>query len=135
MTMEVITLPVSAMLLERARMAAAALKRPLEDILASALDAALPDVVGAPPGLYGELAGMTWLSESELWAIAQSQMSRAEQLRLSDLSVQQTSRALTPDEEKQLEALRSEYGRITLRKARAYALLSLRSGRPLLADA
>ena len=78
---------------------------------------------------------MTWLNEGELWTIAQSQMSRAEQARLSDLSAQQTSRALTTDEEKQLEALRSEYGRITLRKARAYALLSLRSGRPLLADA
>ena len=49
MAMETITMPISSMLLERARLAAAALKRPLEDVLASALDAALPDVAGAPP--------------------------------------------------------------------------------------
>ncbi len=33
-----------------------------------------------------------------------------------------------------MESLRQEYRHVTLRKARAYALLSMRGGRPLLAD-
>ena len=44
----------------------------------------------------------------------------------------QAQRSLLPEEQAQLEELRREYGRITLRKARAYALLSLRGGKPLL---
>jgi hypothetical protein len=38
-------------------------------------------------------------------------------------------------EREELEALRAEYGRMTLRKARAMALLSIRGGKRLLADA
>jgi hypothetical protein len=46
----------------------------------------------------------------------------------------QGERSLTPTEQSQLEDLRREYGRTTLLKARAYALLSLRGGKPLLSD-
>jgi hypothetical protein len=41
----------------------------------------------------------------------------------------------SPGEQEALEALRTDYGRITLRKARATALLSIRSGKRLLAEA
>jgi hypothetical protein len=39
----------------------------------------------------------------------------------------------TIQESRTLAALREEYGRVTLKKARAYTLLSLRGGQPLLA--
>jgi hypothetical protein len=38
----------------------------------------------------------------------------------------------SPAAQQELEALRTDYGRITLREARATALLSLRSGKPVL---
>jgi hypothetical protein len=38
-------------------------------------------------------------------------------------------------ERDELDGLRRQYGRVTLRKARALALLSIRSGKRLLADA
>jgi hypothetical protein len=77
---------------------------------------------------------MTWLSDQELWAIARSMMTEEQQERLHYLTKLQTQRMLNQEEQEALEFLRQEYGRVTLRKARAYALLSLRGGRPLLAD-
>jgi len=81
-----------------------------------------------------DLARMTWLSDQELWAIARSMMTEEQQERLHYLTKLQTQRMLNQEEQEALEFLRQEYGRVTLRKARAYALLSLRGGRPLLAD-
>ena len=59
-------------------------------------------------------------------------MSAEAQERLQQLAHLQGQRALTAAEQEQLDALRQEYGRTTLLKARAYALLSLRGGEPLL---
>ncbi len=89
----------------------------------------LPNVEDCPPGMQAELMQMTWFSDQILWQIAQSQMSEEEQTQLQLLSVRQSSGTATPDEEHILQALRKQYGQITLRKARAYALLSLRGGR------
>ena len=59
-------------------------------------------------------------------------MGSAEQKELQALpDVQQHS--LVPQEEVRLQALRESYGKAMLWKARAFALLSLRSGQPLLA--
>jgi hypothetical protein len=129
-----VTLHLSDALLQRARQAATALQRPLEDVLTATLAAALPDVEDAPADLRVELARMTWLGDHELWAIARSAMPDKEQEQLLYLADLQTQRPLTEQELTALQALRQAYGRVTLRKARAYALLSLRGGRPLLAD-
>jgi predicted anti-sigma-YlaC factor YlaD len=59
-------------------------------------------------------------------------MSAEAQEQLQQLTHLQGDRPLTPEEHAQLDARRQEYGRITLLKARAYALLSLRGGAPLL---
>lgn len=80
------------------------------------------------------VARMTWLNDHELWAIARSTITEEQQNQLYYLTELQTQRPLTPEEQTTLETLRQEYGRVTLRKARAYALLSLRGGRPLLAN-
>ncbi len=61
-------------------------------------------------------------------------MSEEGQKQLADLSDLQAQRQLTQNERETIKALRQEYGRTTLRKARAYALLSMRGGRLLLAD-
>jgi capsid protein len=127
-----ITLHLSEEVMHRARKAAEALQRPVEEILAETLAAGLPDVTDAPMDLQAELARMTWLSDDILWQIAHSTMDEAEQNTLHALLALQQERPLQPSEQHKLELLRQAYGRTTLRKARAYALLTLRSGKALL---
>jgi len=105
------------------------LQRPLEEVLTLTLSSALPDVEDAPPEMQTDLVEMTWLSDEALWTIAESQMSDEAQAQLADLSQRQD---LVAHEQDILQSLRQQYGQITLRKARAYALLSLRGGKPLL---
>jgi hypothetical protein len=132
MAVQSVTLNLPEPVMRRAKQAAAVLHRPVEEILAKMLAAMLPDVEEAPLSTQADLARMTWLSDNELWDIARSMMSDEQQGQLHALAELQTQRGLTPQEQETLEALRQEYGRITLYKARAYALLSLRGGRPLL---
>lgn len=88
------------------------------------LGAVLPSLQGVPPDMYAELVRMTWLPSQVLWTTAQAQMYELAQL--------QAQRALTAAAQTQLDGLRQAYGQTTLRKARTYALLSLRGGAPLL---
>lgn len=134
MTLQSVTLRLPDGLMQRARTAAEALHRPLEEVLTDMLAATLPDVEDAPPETQADLAGMTWLSNRELWTIAQSETPADQQQQLQELAEFQTERPLSSAEKAGLETLRREYGRITLFKAWAYALLSLRGGQPLLAD-
>lgn len=124
-----ITLDLPEQTLKQARQAAEALQRPVEDVLRDMLTAVLPVLEDIPPALQNEIAEMTWLSNDDLWKIARAELSADAQSELQQLSqiVQ-----LTPKQEAELDALRHTYGRVTLRKARAYALLSLRSGQTLL---
>jgi len=87
-----------------------------------------------PSEMQNELTRMTWLGDNELWDIARSAMPIAQQEQLRALTETQTLRPLTADEQARQENLQREYGRVTLRKSRAFALLSLRGGRPLLAS-
>ena len=128
------TLSLPEAVIRRARRTAEAARCPLEDVLTATLVAELPDVEGAPPDMQEELMRMTWLDLQTLWAIAQSSLSTRKQEQLDYLAELQTQRALTAAKTADLESLRQEYGRATLRKAQAYALLTIRGGRPLLAD-
>jgi hypothetical protein len=130
MTKVILTLPEKT--LEQAQQAAAALKRPIEEVLRDILTVVLPDVQDAPADMQAELTRMTWFENQELWRMAQGHMSAEAQEQMQQLSHLQGQRSLTTEEQAQLEALRQEYGRMTLLKARAYALLSLRGGQPLL---
>jgi len=133
MTIQSVTLRLPETVMRRARQTANVLQRPLEELLTGLVTAALPDVEDAPLEVQAELARMTWFSGQELWSIARSTMPVEQQEQLRSLADLQTIRALTPAEQEALDNLRREYGRVTLRKARAYALLSLRGGAPLLA--
>src|SRR5215510_2777202 len=120
--MMTITLTLPERIMEQAELAAAVLQRPVEDVLRDLLAAVLPTMHDVPDDMQAELMRMTWLNSQELWRIAREQMSAAAQAQLQQLTHLQG----------QLDALRQEYGRMTLLKARAYALLSLRGGEPLL---
>lgn len=130
--MTTITLNLPEPTLVQARQAALALQRPVEEILADMLTAVMPSLADVPPELQAELTQMTWLNNQDLWQIAHGSMSSQQQERLGQISQLADERELRPNEEEELETLRHEYGRITLIKARAYALLSIRGGKPLL---
>jgi hypothetical protein len=130
--MMTITLTLSDRTMEQAQQAAAVLKRPVEEILGELLAAVLPAVHDAPADMQAELMRMTWFDSQELWRMARSHIPAEVQERLQQLTHLQGQRALTSEEQEQLDTLRQEYGRTTLLKARAYALLSLRGGEPLL---
>lgn len=134
MSIQTITLSLSDSVMSRAKLAARVLQLPLEEMLADVLEAALPAVADAPIEMQTDLARMTWLDDQTLWTIARSEMPSEQQERLHSLTVLQQQRVLNGEEERVMDDLRREYGSTTMRKARAFALLSLRSGRPLLAE-
>jgi hypothetical protein len=130
--MTTITLTLPEQTMEQAQQAAAALQRPVEEVLSDLLASVLPTMQDVPDDMQAELVRMTWLESQELWRIAREQMSAASQEQLQQLTHLQGQRPLTLDEQAQLDALRQDYGRLTLLKARAYVLLGLRGGEPLL---
>lgn len=134
MSTQSVTLQLPESLIRRAQQVAVALNHPLEDVLASTLSAALPDLEDTPPSMQIELARMISLSDEALWEVAQRTMPAEEQKQMQRLIDRQAERDLTVEETQKLENLREQYGRITLQKARAYALLSSRNGRFLLAN-
>ena len=129
-----ITLDLPVAIFEKANQIAQMLQLPLADILTRTFTSILPDVEDCPPDIQADLMQMTWLSDRVLWQIAQSEMSEDERIRLQYLSERQYLDEAAPDELQVLKILRERYGKITLRKARAYALLSLRGGTPLLSE-
>lgn len=131
--MTTVTLDLSESLVRQARQAARLMHRPLEQVLAALLEAALPPLDEIPLNLQPQLLEMTWLSDGALLDIAKSSMAEPDRLRLADLGLR--AGALNTEEQSELDQLRERYGELTLRKARAYALLSLRSGQPLLGQA
>jgi len=132
--MTTITLTLPEQTMEQAQQAAAALQRPVEEVLSDLLASVLPTMQDVPDDMQAALVRMTWLESQELWRIAREQMSAASQEQLQQLTHLQGQHPLTLDEQAQLDALRQDYGRMTLLKARAYALLSLRGGEPLLSQ-
>jgi len=127
-----ITLELPDSLMERALQVAQAMHRPLEDVITAVLDGALPALEDVPAEIRAELVAMTWLDDQALLSIAKAAISEKDQRRLADLSGRE---ALTAKEQEDLQTLRERYGQMTLRKARAFALLSIRSGKGLMAQA
>lgn len=132
--MTTITLNLPEPTMKQAHQAAASLQRPVEELLTEMLTAILPSAHDAPAAMQTELTGMTWLSDKALWEVADSRMSSQDEDKLRQLSTMQGERPLSKSKQNELDKLRHQYGRITLLKARAYALLSLRGGKPLLSQ-
>jgi hypothetical protein len=130
--MTTITLELPESLVQRAGRAAQAMHRPVEEVITVMLDGVLPLLDDVPPEMHAELVEMTWLGDDRLLTIADSTMPDEDQQRMAELS---NHEGLAPAQHDELKALRDSYGKMTLRKARALALLSVRSGKRLLADA
>jgi hypothetical protein len=130
--MTTITLELPDALARRAGWAARVLHRPVEEVIAAMLDGVLPVLDDVPADMQAELLEMTWLDDKGRQDIAGALLCDADQQRLSELAGRED---LSEAEHEELDELRDRYGQITLRKARALALLSVRSGKGLLAVA
>jgi predicted transcriptional regulator len=100
--------------------------RSVEDVLATTVDAALPQASDIPADLADELAAMTMFNDEALWAATESSLSPAQQRRLDQLAHAGGSRALTAAESAELADLLDLRDRAVLRRARAMAILSHR---------
>jgi hypothetical protein len=130
--MTTITLTLPDQTMQQAQQAALAVRKPVEELLMDVLATVFPSISDTPADLQAELTRMTWLSNQRLWEFAHGMMSLNDQRKLQQLTSIQEEHELTGQEQVKLDELRQEYGRITLLKARAYALLSLRGGELLL---
>jgi len=130
MTVASVAIQIPQPLYRRLELAAARLQKPADDILVETLQTVLPPADEIPATIKAELAALTALDEASLREIAGSEMETQGQQALDYLLDLQSIQPLTDDEDARLETLRTEYGRILLCKARAFALLAQR-GRPL----
>jgi len=130
--MTTITLSLPDSLVQRAGGAARAMHRPLEEVITAMLEGVLPSLDDVPEDMQSEFVEMTWWEDARLLDVADATLPNAQQQRMAQLSA---NAGAADSKAEELEWLRREYGRVTLRKARAWALLSMRSGKRLLADA
>ena len=130
--MTTITINLPEALAERVGGAARAVHRPLEEVLTAMLDGVVPSLDDVPEDMRTELVDMTWWDDARLMEAADAMMSEEDQARMVELSTDGPS---SPAAQQELEALRAAYGQITLRRLRATALLSIRSGKRVLAVA
>ncbi len=130
MSVQAITLNLPDIVYQRAKQAADALKRPLEDVIVNTLTTALPALDDVPPEMAGELAAMAQLSDEALQGLANSLLPVARQGLLDRLLDQRGRGELDEAGQRELMALVAECGRHILRRAEAVALLIAR-GRPV----
>lgn len=103
-------------------------KRPIHDLLVETLVSNTPPEVESdlPVALQLELKAMEALSDSALWAIAESSMN-ADKVALYDVLLDRHHEAtLTAEGQNLLTRLREESDALMVRKAHAYALLKSR---------
>ncbi len=100
--------------------------RSVEDVLATTVDAALPQTPGVPPEVADDLAAMAVFSDAALWTAAETTLSPEQQRRLNQLTQEGETRLLTDAEAAELTQLIDAYDRAVLRRAKALALLAQR---------
>ncbi len=129
MSFTTITVTIPDRLYHRLQSVAQDTNRPISDVLIASAEAALPldsRAAGLPPALADELAAMRQLSDQALWNATRPTLTLEQQNRLDELTQISKVRVLASAEQSELTSLLSEYDRSVLRRAQAFALLSLR---------
>lgn len=126
MTIQTVAVQIPQSLYERLEQAAIKLQKPVDNLLVETLQAALATDDEIPAAIQTEIATLEHLSERALRDVAASEMTSQDQVMIEQLLAWQSRRPLRDEETAQLNRLRYEYGRVMLRKARAYALLAKR---------
>jgi len=130
MTTAVIHVPVPVDLYLRLKQAAGRQEKSVETFLSETLQVALPTVEVIPPAIRQEVDKLESLTNESLRQLALADMADEDAAALEQLLDWQNMRPLIPQEQEKLTLLQMEYGRVLLRKARSFALLTER-GIPL----
>jgi hypothetical protein len=129
MSLTTITVTLPERLYRRLQSLAQGTNRPISEVLVASAEAALPvdsGPTGLPPAVADELAAMRQLSDQTLWNATRPTLTPDRLSRLDDLMQFSTARVLSAAEQNELNDLLAEYDRSVLRRAQAFALLSLR---------
>lgn len=126
MTQQMVTLQLPENLYRRAHRAARTSQQSLEETLVRVLDTALPPAEADLAELGREMQALVEADDQTLLQIANQMMPVEHQHRMHELLDIQGMRRLAPDEQLELNELINEYSRLTLLKAKAYALLARR---------
>jgi len=121
-----VNVPIPEPLFERLQRVAARTFRPVEDILSSALEVALPLDPDLPQEVADELAAMSFFSDDALQAATQSSIAPAQSERLRQLVHAAGERALNAAEQAEMDAVLQLHDRAVLRRARALAIVTQR---------
>ena len=132
---QTITLTLPDNILQPAQRVAQATKQSVEDLLVTALQAALPTLEGLPPDVVQHLVALESLDDQTLWRVMLETVPRDQQHQLHDLLLRNQAGMLTDTEREQLAILQQQADLVMLRKARAAVLLRFRGKRvPTLAE-
>ena len=106
-----------------------ATKQPIEKLLLTALQFALPTLDGLSPELIAKLEELETLDDERLRQVLLESVTPATQKSIARLLRRQQSSSLIEAEENQLSQLQEEADLVMLRKARAAVLLRFRGHR------
>ena len=132
---QTITLTLPDDILQPAQRVAQATKQSVEELLVTALQAALPTLEGLLPDVVQHLVTLESLDNQTLSRVMLETVPLDQQHQLHDLLIRNQARALTDSEREQLALLQQQADLVMLRKARAAVLLRFRGKRvPTLAE-
>jgi plasmid stability protein len=125
MTSQHITLELPASLYERLRERASQAQRTIEAEVREAVATVLEEAAVLPDDMEADLAGLSLLTDSELWNAARTTFPQEATEQLAALNLKQRV-GLTASEAESLAALLRLYDRVMLVRAQAAALLKQR---------
>jgi hypothetical protein len=132
---QTITLTLPDNVLQPVQRVAQATQQSVEELLVTALQAALPTLEGLPPDVMQDLVALESLDDQALWRVMLETVPLDQQYRLHDLLLRNQAGMLTASEHAQLSGLQQQADLVMLRKARAAVLLRFRGKRvPTLAE-
>lgn len=132
---QTITLTLPDNILQLAQRVAQATQQSVEELLVTALQAALPTLEGLPPDVVQHLVALESLDDQALWRVMLKTVPLDQQHLLHDLLLRNQAGILTDAEREQLAILQQQADLVMLRKARAAVLLRFRGKRvPTLAE-
>jgi len=130
-----ITLTLPDDVLQPAQRVAQATKQSVEELLVTALQAALPTLEGLPPDVMQDLTALESLDDQALWQVMLEMVPLDQQNQLHDLLARNQAGLLIDSEREPLAILQQQADLVMLRKARAAVLLRFRGKRvPSLAE-
>jgi hypothetical protein len=132
---QTITLTLPDNIWQPAQRVAQATRQSVEELLVTALQAALPTLEGLPPDVVQHLVALESLDDQTLWQVMLETVPLNSQHQLHALLLRNQAGMLTDAEREQLAILQQQADLVMLRKARAAVLLRFRGKRvPTLAE-